>query len=233
MESLQILQDYDIYGQHTHLITPALVLKLWEMIPNDATTWLNDNFSQAQIRQIHTKEPIRDNLASLLVHGFVTVKEDQRTYPFTALVDSGCTIAAIDRGYVKQHKIPVTPLKEPLISYLGDGSTPKSGLLTECINIQMRIGNHQESIQLIVMELAKMDVFLGYNWLSWHNPEINWEKNEIGFTRCLSKCGKSHVICTTGTSTVVWEEPQWFWAYVTKSTLLVQEASKDNKEKTF
>ena len=29
-----------------------------------------------------------------------------------------------------------------------------------------------------------MDMFLGYNWLVKHNPEVNWKEGKIWFTRC-------------------------------------------------
>ena len=33
-----------------------------------------------------------------------------------------------------------------------------------------------------------MDIFLGYDWLVKHNPEVNWEKGIIQFMKCLRIC---------------------------------------------
>ena len=32
------------------------------------------------------------------------------------------------------------------------------------------------------------NVFLGYDWLEKHNPEIDWKKRKINFTRCPMDC---------------------------------------------
>ena len=38
------------------------------------------------------------------------------------------------------------------------------------------------------MDLDEMDMFLGYDWLVKHNPEVNWKNSTIRFTRCLEQC---------------------------------------------
>jgi hypothetical protein len=84
-----------------------------------------------------------------------------------------------------------------------------------------------------MLDLAKMDIFLGYDWLKLHNPEIDWTKNKIGFTWCLSGCGQLPIIRTMSFETAVWQQPSWFRTYMTKSTQLVLEATKGQKDKTF
>ena len=37
-----------------------------------------------------------------------------------------------------------------------------------------------------------MDIFLGYDWLVKHNPEINWKNRMITFTRCPESCTMKH-----------------------------------------
>jgi hypothetical protein len=32
------------------------------------------------------------------------------------------------------------------------------------------------------------DIFLGFDWLMEHNPEINWKTGGIQFSRCPSQC---------------------------------------------
>jgi len=41
-----------------------------------------------------------------------------------------------------------------------------------------------------VCELGKTDVILGMPWLVAHNPEIDWEKEEVKMTRCSPLYGK-------------------------------------------
>jgi len=35
-------------------------------------------------------------------------------------------------------------------------------------------------------------MFLGYNWLVKHNPEVNWKNGTIKFTRCPENCTMKH-----------------------------------------
>jgi len=42
-----------------------------------------------------------------------------------------------------------------------------------------------------VCELGKTEVILGMPWLTAHNPEINWETEEVRMTRCPSLCGQT------------------------------------------
>ena len=41
-----------------------------------------------------------------------------------------------------------------------------------------------------ICNLEKTEVILGMPWLAAHNPEINWEKEEVEMTRCPPICGK-------------------------------------------
>jgi len=41
-----------------------------------------------------------------------------------------------------------------------------------------------------ICKLGKTDVILGMPWLAAHNPEINWETEEVKMTRCPPLCGK-------------------------------------------
>ena len=47
---------------------------------------------------------------------------------------------------------------------------------------------HEEEINFGVSNLGKTNVFLGYDWLKTHNPEIDWINNKIHFTRCPPQC---------------------------------------------
>jgi len=57
--------------------------------------------------------------------------------------------------------------------YNADGTANKNDSVIEVVKMNMTIGNHQELIQLLVMNLSKHDLFLGYDWLQKHNWSIN------------------------------------------------------------
>ena len=42
------------------------------------------------------------------------------------------------------------------------------------------------------MDLDGTDMFLGHDWLVKHNPEVNWKKGTIKFTRCPGNCTMTH-----------------------------------------
>jgi len=38
---------------------------------------------------------------------------------------------------------------------------------------KLKINKHKEQINIAVMDLNGIDMFLGYDWLVKHNPEVN------------------------------------------------------------
>jgi len=45
-------------------------------------------------------------------------------------------------------------------------------------------------MRMDVCNLGKTEVILGIPWLAAHNPEINWETEEVKMTKCLPLCDK-------------------------------------------
>ena len=57
----------------------------------------------------------------------------------------------------------------------------------------MTIGDHQELIQLSVMNLGNHDLFLEYDWLQKHNLFINWKDSSISLQNCCQWCRKIYI----------------------------------------
>jgi len=53
--------------------------------------------------------------------------------------------------------------------------------------LKLEINRHIEKINTVVIDLNSIDMFLGYDWLIKHNPEDNWNKGTIQFTRCSKR----------------------------------------------
>jgi len=49
---------------------------------------------------------------------------------------------------------------------------------------------HVKRARINVYNLGKIKVILGIPWLAVHNPEIDWEKEEVKMTWYLPICGK-------------------------------------------
>ncbi|KAF9256424.1 hypothetical protein L218DRAFT_805557, partial [Marasmius fiardii PR-910] len=62
----------------------------------------------------------------------------------------------------------------PIPVYNADGMMNKAGPITDFVEVHMRIHDHLEKITLAVSDLGKGEIFLGYDWLEWHNPSIDW-----------------------------------------------------------
>ena len=50
--------------------------------------------------------------------------------------------------------------------------------------LEIEINRHKKTLEAAVTDLDGTDIFLGYDWLVKHNPEINWKNGTIKFTRC-------------------------------------------------
>ena len=73
--------------------------------------------------------------------------------------------------------------------YNADGSLNADGSIEGFTELRMTIGDHTEKIELAVTNLGHMDIFLGLDWLRFHNPSIDWKESLITFDRCPDKCG--------------------------------------------
>ena len=56
----------------------------------------------------------------------------------------------------------------------------------------MDINGHEEKIEAVVTKLDAADIFIGYNWLTKHNPTINWETGMVIFNNCPLGCHINH-----------------------------------------
>ena len=52
----------------------------------------------------------------------------------------------------------------------------------------MIIQDHVKRIQFTISDLGKVDVFVGYEWLKKHNPDVDWRVSSLFFTRCPDEC---------------------------------------------
>ena len=60
--------------------------------------------------------------------------------------------------------------------------------MTHYVFLDIVVQGHRERRKLNVTTLSDHDVFLGFDWLEYHNPEIDWAKRTLRFTRC--NCGE-------------------------------------------
>ena len=84
----------------------------------------------------------------------------------------------------------------------------KNGKVTKFTLLEVEINGHKKRIDAVITVLNSMDIFLGYNWLVKHNPEVDWNKGTIKFTRCPRTCKMNHqdILFTSNKRTQVMEK---------------------------
>ena len=106
------------------------------------------------------------------------------------LVDSGCIYIGINKQLVKKKKIKTKPMNRSFKVFNADRT--KNREITRFVLLKIEINRYKKQIDVVVTDLNSMDIFLGYNWLVKHNPEINWNTETIQLTRCPRNCRTQH-----------------------------------------
>jgi len=107
-----------------------------------------------------------------------------------ALVDSGYTHTGINKQLVKDKRIQTKSIDFSFEVFNADGT--KNREVTKVAPLEIKINGHKETLEAVVMDLDRTDIFLGHDWLVKYNPEVNWKNGTIKFTRCLGNCTMTH-----------------------------------------
>jgi hypothetical protein len=91
-------------------------------------------------------------------------------------VDCGATKDFISNNFVKQTGI-LTRECEPLRVRLADGSFTTTSHCAKALSLS--IGNHTEHRDFVTTDLDTFDIILGNPWLTYFNPDINWQDNTL------------------------------------------------------
>lgn len=122
-----------------------------------------------------------------------TIRTREQEIPIEALIDSGCTHTCIAKRTVIRENLPMKKLKHPYNVFNADGTINKDGKVSETVDLEVEVGGHKENVEARVVQLEDWaEMFMGYDWLVQHNPEINWQDGTIRFTRCPTECAIPH-----------------------------------------
>ena len=94
-----------------------------------------------------------------------------------ALVDSGYTYTRINKQLVKKERIKMKPIDRSFKVFNADGT--KNREVTWFIPLEVEINRHREQIDVVVTDLNGTNMFLGYDWLVKHNPEVDQNKGTM------------------------------------------------------
>jgi len=124
---------------------------------------------------------IRVGLEKLESHERIAVK---------ALLDSGATGLFMNTTFAREKVFKMEKLKNPLLVRNMNGTVNVGGAITHQVECNMFFKGHMERARMDVCNLGKTEVILGMPWLAAHNPEIDWEKEEVEMMCCPPICGK-------------------------------------------
>ena len=89
------------------------------------------------------------------------------------LINFKCTESYIDSSFVKNNRIKTYPFKNLFPVFNTNSTSNDRGLLKDYVELELFVKEHSEIICLTVTTLVSSNIFLRYDWLIKHNPEID------------------------------------------------------------
>ena len=110
-----------------------------------------------------------------------------------ALLDSGTESIIVNHEFAKRNKLTLCTLAKPIPVKNVDGTMNQQGAVHYTTIQTIRIKSpeneyHKEQLELYVTALGNHNVIFGTDWLQAHNPEVDWAKPQLAFTRCPKSC---------------------------------------------
>ena len=73
----------------------------------------------------------------------------------------------------------------------GSPNKQKVAMHVTQIHLQFPKYDHKEYLEVLVLELGHNQMLLGIDWLSFHNPEVDWSMLSLQFMHCPKHCSKN------------------------------------------
>ena len=185
--SLDALQNWR-FAPPVESITVSLIVRLRriddeeaEFLLSSVSTYPVPNPITSKVRYFGPEKQTE------LILPVVVTTEDGQSFPLSALLDSGCTHSVFSRSFAHKAQMTLKPLPVPRQLYNADGSENTAGVITHYVTLHLDVKDHSELRHFYVIDLVNQDLFLGYDWLRQHNPEIDWKTNTLSLS-CINQC---------------------------------------------
>ena len=97
----------------------------------------------------------------------------------SALLDSGATDNFVDHHTASRLQIHPKELPRPRLLHNVDGTENRTGKITQYCDLLVRCGEQETVQRFYLASLGKDRFILGFPWLSFFNPDINWRAKKI------------------------------------------------------
>ena len=97
--------------------------------------------------------------------------KNRKKFKVKALVDSKCIYTGIDKQLIKDKRIQMKPINLSFKVFNADRT--KNGEVTMVAPLEIKTNGYKKQLEAVVINLNRMDMFLGHDWLVKHNPEVN------------------------------------------------------------
>jgi len=111
-----------------------------------------------------------------------------------ALVDSGAAGIFIDRSFAEENKLEMAPISKRITVYNVDGTENQDGSIDKKVTADLDSKGRRSKIRFLVTVLGSQRVILGYPWLVYANPKINWKKREFSWWDTIPKVNIYEVV---------------------------------------
>ena len=124
----------------------------------------------------------------------ITLHVNGRKVETIALIDSGAAGIFIDRIFAQQNKLKMDSLPKKIEVFNVDGTENQDGSITKKVSADLDVKGRKMKTQFLVTALGSQRVILGYPWLVYANPKINWKKQEFSWWESIPKVNIYEII---------------------------------------
>ena len=97
--------------------------------------------------------------------------------PVTFLLDGGADHSILSQQFAARNGIVIRPLDQPISTKFANGTSETIKFATDPLQLQCQ--GHRSCLQPLVSTDASFDLLVGLDWLSAHNPRVNWDSGSL------------------------------------------------------
>ena len=111
-----------------------------------------------------------------------------------ALINSGAAGIFIDQTFTEQNGLKMDSLPKKIEVFNVNGTENQDGSITKKVSANLDVKGRKMKTQILVTALGSQRVILGYPWLIYANPKINWKKREFSWWESIPKVNIYEII---------------------------------------